>query len=92
MKKLAVFCGSIILSALVLAQETEDFTVDDYSTDPNVESLLKASEEAIEAVTESCRSWATDDEIEEAELASYLLNCVNEELLYQGYSPVTSID
>ena len=92
MKKLAVFCGVIILSTLVLAQESEDFNFDDYSTEPNVESQVKAPQEAIKAATETCRSWAKDDEIEEAELASYLLNCVNEELKYQGYSPVASID
>lgn len=92
MKKLAVFCGAIILSASVFAQEAEDFNFDDYSSQPDSESLVKAPEEVIKAATETCRSWAKSDEIEEAELASYLLNCVNEELKYQGYSPVTSID
>lgn len=92
MKKLAVFCGAIILSTSISAQEVEDSNVDHYSNQTDSESLVNAPEEAIKAVTETCRSWAKGDEVEEAELASYLLNCVNEELQYQGYTPVTSID
>ena len=92
MKKLVVFCGAIILSVSVIAQEAEDFNVDEYLTQSDSESSLNASKQVIQVAAETCRSWAKDDEVEEIELASYLLNCVNEELTYQGYSPITSIN
>ena len=92
MNRWAVFCGAIILSASVLAQESDASNYDDYSNQPNTESLVAAPQEAVKAATETCRSWAKEDGIDEAELASYLLDCVNEDLQYQGYSPVTSID
>ena len=92
MKKMTVFCGAIILSAAVLAQEDEGFNFDDYLNQPDSEPLLEAPQKAIEAATDTCRSWARDDEIDEEEIDLYMRECVDEELKYQGYSPVNSND
>lgn len=92
MKKMSVFCGAIILSASVLAQEDEGFNFDDYLNQPESAPLAEAPQKAIEAAKETCRSWARDDEIDEEEMDIYMRECVDEELKYQGYSPVASTD
>ena len=92
MKQWAVFCGAIMLPALVLTHAMAESDLDDYANRPDSASLVKAPDEVIKSAADTCRSWAKDDQIEQAELAAYLLICVNEELNYQGYSSVTSID
>jgi len=90
-KKYLIFGVTIFLSFSVLAQELEEFQYEEDSTPIEQESLIKAPENVVKAATEQCQSWAKEDEVEEAELAAYLLDCVNEQLLDQGYKAVSTI-
>lgn len=89
MKKIIVVTWAMmLLSASVVAQQPAE------NEPKELESavLTEAPQETVKSMTEMCRSWAKQDGIEDAELSSYLLNCVNDELQSQGYQPVSGID
>lgn len=92
MKKLVVVFGIITFSTFAYSQENEDFSFDEFSSESETELLPKAPSDTLNSAKELCKSWATEDEVTGDQLASYMMRCVNEELEYQGYSPVASID
>ena len=87
MKKFVVVMGTLLLSVSAIANEPDPLQLEDNLN----QSLVAASEEMVKAATETCRSWAKDEAVEEAQLDLYLLNCVNDELQIQGYLPVSTI-
>ncbi|MGB0449934.1 MAG: hypothetical protein ACPGF6_05025 [Porticoccaceae bacterium] len=92
MKKYFLLPAAMLFSFSVIAQDTEEFQPEGDLEDVTSEMLIKASTDVIELAVEDCRYWAVNDGLESAELASYLLNCVNEVLLYQGFQPVSSVN
>ncbi|MEI5638402.1 MULTISPECIES: hypothetical protein [unclassified Pseudoalteromonas] len=54
--------------------------------------LNPAPADLIQELTEMCLDWAKEDEVQTAELKSYVLNCVNDELEASGYDKVTDVD
>ena len=87
MKKFIAVMGTLLLSVSAIANEPDPLQLEGNLNQP----LVEASEETVKAVTETCRSWAKEDSIQDSELASYLLDCVNDELQGQGYLPVSSL-
>lgn len=51
--------------------------------------LMDAPTEYIMSVLAQCKEDAVEDEIASAEMASYLLTCVNDELEASYYKPIT---
>ncbi len=83
MKKNLLFTMALLVSANVLAQTTSDLPAD--------RTLISAPEESIQAAIEQCEKWAKEDGIKEADLNTYLLDCVNQELDVQDYLPVEAL-
>ncbi|MCD8475430.1 MAG: hypothetical protein LRY40_01535 [Shewanella fodinae] len=55
------------------------------------EPLPQASVADIKELIQVCRQMATEDEVSKAELADYLLDCVNDQLNEMGYQRIESL-
>ena len=53
--------------------------------------LTEAPESYIQMVLETCKEYAVEDQIETAELNSYLLDCINDDLVENYFKPLTSL-
>lgn len=82
MKKF-VFASALLLSLSAFAQPPTD------TDQPKQEA---APADIISNAKEMCTAWAKDDGIEQEQLNEYLLNCVNNELSYDNYQPVDSLN
>ncbi|WP_341255686.1 hypothetical protein, partial [uncultured Pseudoalteromonas sp.] len=49
------------------------------------EDAADASAETVKEYTEMCVNWAKDDDVSNEELYGYVLKCVNDELVSEGY-------
>lgn len=63
-----------------------------FTTNAIAFEAVAAPEEVIKEYLELCKGYATEDEISDDELPSFLLGCVNQELESNGYQLVDSID
>lgn len=52
----------------------------------------QAPAEMVAELTQMCTDWAKDDNVEAGALKKYVLDCVNEELLSNGYQAVTDVE
>ena len=91
MKKFITVTSALLLSLSVIANEPEKNPSEDDLNQLTPETLVPAPEETVNAATEICRSWAKEDGIQDSELASYLLDCVNSELQKEGFLPVSTL-
>ena len=87
MKKFIAVMGTLLLSVSAIANEPDPLQLEGNLNQP----LVEAAEETVKAVTETCRSWAKEDGVEDTELASYLIDCVNDELQKEGFLPVSTL-
>jgi hypothetical protein len=87
MKKFIVVTSSLLLSISAIANESERLKLEDGLN----QTSIVAPQETVKAVTETCQSWAKEVGVERTELASYLLDCVNDELQERGFLPVSKI-
>jgi hypothetical protein len=91
MKKIFSFLIVMFLSYSLIAQEDEGFHFDDDASSEMAE-LLEATDSVVDAATQTCRSLVESLDAKDDEKVSFLLNCVNEELHYEGYLPIFSLD
>ncbi len=52
----------------------------------------QAPADVLNELVATCKSWAVEDQVPEAEREAYVLQCVNDELNSLGYAPVEKID
>ncbi|ALS32873.1 MULTISPECIES: hypothetical protein [Pseudoalteromonas] len=55
------------------------------------EDAADASAETVKEYTEMCVNWAKDDDVSNEELYGYVLKCVNDELVSEGYKKVSAV-
>ncbi len=80
-----VFASALLLSLSAFAQSS--------GTDqPQPEAQKAAPADVISNAKEMCMAWAKDDGVEPELLNDYLLGCINNELSYDNYQPITSLD
>lgn len=91
MKKYIVSAFLFFNSIAVFSQQIGPVKIEPEVGQSEHVQLVKAPKETLIDVTETCKSWSIEEEIEEDQLASFLLTCVNEELNLLGYLPVDSI-
>jgi len=63
-------------------------SINSYSFD----ELPAPSEEYLKEVTQICKQYAIDDQVEDKDFKTYVLDCVNEDLEANGYAKVTMED
>ena len=54
--------------------------------------LPEAPKDVLKQIIDNCKEYAAEDEVSPADLSSYLLNCVNEDLADQEYKTVKKLD
>ncbi|GGP79944.1 hypothetical protein [Shewanella ulleungensis] len=55
-------------------------------------ALPQASVKDVASLKQACQQIALEDQLPEAEIASFLLDCVNDQLTEMGYERITSLD
>ncbi|QYJ78116.1 hypothetical protein [Shewanella acanthi] len=73
--------AAIVLSALV-----------SFASFADESTLPPATANDIAQLTEVCQQMAFEDQIENAELKQYVLDCVNDQLTEMGYQTVEKLD
>ncbi|MCH1929801.1 hypothetical protein L9G16_06355 [Shewanella sp. A25] len=73
--------AAIVLSALV-----------SFASFADESTLPPAPANDIAQLTEVCQQMAFEDQIENAELKQYVLDCVNDQLTEMGYQTVEKLD
>ena len=58
----------------------------------NAAALPQAPIKNIASLKEACQQIALEDQLPESEIASFLLDCVNDQLTEMGYERVVSLD
>ena len=91
MKKFITVTGALLLSFSAIANEPGKTQADDGLNQLMPETMVPASEETVKAMTETCQSWAKEDGVQDSQLTSYLLDCVNNELEKEGFLPVSTL-
>lgn len=74
------------LSSIILLALTSFTTLADESTLPS------APASDITQLTEVCQQMASEDQVENAELKQYVLDCVNDQLTEMGYQTVKELN
>lgn len=88
MRKALLTAILLAFSAVAISQEYDD---NDTESDADTNAMRNAPQSVLAAATIDCTKWAEEDGIEASALTAYLLNCVNEDLEYQGYNTVTAL-
>ena len=81
MQKNILLAVAVSLSVFGFAQEYQEGEGEQHSG--------QAPQEVINLAFEACETWAVADDIPEPELQEYLRSCVDDELVYHGYQPLT---
>ncbi|MCE9685394.1 hypothetical protein LZP73_04075 [Shewanella sp. AS16] len=55
------------------------------------ETLPMATDADIAELTAACQQMAAEDQVEDADLPQYLLDCVNDQLTEMGYQTLTEL-
>ena len=91
MSKYVMLALAMSLSLSVSAQYSNENESDTGSDSSQSDGHFNyAPQDVIAAALANCKSWA-EEGMEPEKLQTFLLNCVNEEIGYQNYSPIYSL-
>ena len=87
MQKGLLVAALLSLAVYVVAEENEDAPASAFAAEQPSES---APQEVVNTAKDACEVWAVADEIPDPELDAYMRDCVDSELEYHGYRPLTA--